>query len=295
MSIGFDTDSSKWHEFEWLKSLFGSGSVSGTGIGMNVERIDGLEVPTDEPVVFVQRPHVENIRKVLANWSAVGAKFYVLHLSDEYGTDPVDFYEWPTCLGVVRTYIRDDLVANPSEKVCIIPLGPHWSVPGIAVQTHTPRPPFRELVWSFIGTGWKGRKEKLGILRGIPGDNRCDFMDDWNSPNMIGREESLAVLLNSWTVPCPGGQNAETFRIYEALEAGAVPILVNEEGMGKFLGWLGSKLPLIVGSDWTHAANIIHTLRAKPEVYEEYRNNLLAAWENQKTKVKGDVVRVFGI
>jgi GR25 family glycosyltransferase involved in LPS biosynthesis len=293
VSIGFDTDSSKWHEFEWLKSLFGSESES--GIGLNVERIDSTEVPTDEPVVFVQRPHAENIRKVLARWSAVGAKFYVLHLSDEYSTDPVDFYEWPTCLGVVRTYIRDDLTANPSEKVYIIPLGPHWSVPGVAVQTHTPRPPFRELVWSFIGTGWMGRKEKLELLRGIPGDNRCVLMDEWNSPNMIGREESLAVLLNSWTVPCPGGQNAETFRIYEALEAGAVPILVNEEKMGKFLGWLGSKLPLIVGSDWTHAANIIHTLRAKPEVYEEYRNNLLAAWEAMKTRVREDVARVFRI
>ena len=285
VSIGFETDSSQWYEFGWWKTLF-DGKV-----GMTVESIAEGALPDDAPIVFLQRPHVDKARAELARWSAAGKKFYCLHLSDEYASDAIDFYDLPGCLGVVRNYVRGDLPA----KALVVPLGPHWAVPGGVPHTHTPRPPFRELTWSFIGTGWKGRKEKLALLNGVTGDNKCVFMDDWNSPKMLGREETLAVLLNSWFVPCPGGQNAETFRVYEALEAGAVPILVKEEGMEKYLEELGKKLPILVATDWNHAANLMHTLRAKPEVYEQYRDHILASWLAAKEKVKGDIVGAFGL
>jgi len=194
----------------------------------------------------------------------------------------------------VRNYIRPGLDAFGS-KVLVIPLGHHWAVPGGVPHTHTPRPPFRELAWSFIGTGWKGRKEKLQALVVLEEEHRCVFMDEWNSPKMLGREETLAVLLNSWTVPCPGGQNPETFRVYEALEAGAVPIVVKEEGNDAWLAFLGKYIPLLVAGSWEHAAQIVHTLRAKPEVYEQFRCQLLEKWMESKEGVKGDVRRVLGL
>jgi GR25 family glycosyltransferase involved in LPS biosynthesis len=285
VSIGFDTDSSKWHEFTWLKDIFGG------RIGMTVERIGDGQTPSDEPIVFVQRPWVDKTAVELVRWSSAGAKFYVLHLSDEYGADRIDFYGLPGCLGVVRNYIRPGL----SEKVLVIPLGPHWAIPGSVPHTHTPKPPFRELAWSFIGTGWKGRREKLRALMGIGEEHRCVFMDEWNSPKMLGREETLAVLLNSWMVPCPGGQNPETFRVYEALEAGAVPIVVKEEGNDAWLAFLGKYIPLLVAGSWEHAAQIVHTLRAKPEVYEQFRSHVLAKWMESKEGVKGNVRRVLGL
>jgi len=288
VSIGFDTDSSKWHEFGWLKDMFGG------HVGMTVERMDAGQTPSDEPIVFVQRPWVDKTALELARWSSAGAKFYVLHLSDEYSADRIDFYGLPGCLGVVRNYIRADLGAF-GNKVLVIPLGPHWSIPGGVPHTHTPKPPFRELAWSFIGTGWKGRREKLRALMGIGEEHRCVFMDEWNSPKMLGREETLAVLLNSWMVPCPGGQNPETFRVYEALEAGAVPIVVKEEGNDAWLAFLGKYIPLMVAGSWEHAAQIVHTLRAKPEVYEQFRAHVLAKWMESKEGVKGDVRRVLGL
>ena len=288
VSIGFDTDSSKWHEFGWLKDMFGG------HVGMTVERMDAGQTPSDEPIVFVQRPWVDKTALELARWSSAGAKFYVLHLSDEYSADRIDFYGLPGCLGVVRNYIRAELGAF-GDKVLVIPLGPHWAVPGGVPHTHTPKPPFRELAWSFIGTGWKGRREKLRALMGIGEEHRCVFMDEWNSPKMLGREETLAVLLNSWMVPCPGGQNPETFRVYEALEAGAVPIVVKEEGNDAWLAFLGKYIPLMVAGSWEHAAQIVHTLRAKPEVYEQFRAHVLAKWMESKEGVKGDVRRVLGL
>jgi len=158
---------------------------------------------------------------------------------------------------------------------------------------HTPRPPFRELAWSFVGTGWCGRREKLEPLKAIPGEHRLALMDDWNSPKMLGREETLAILLNSWCVPCPAGNNGETFRVYEALEAGAVPVVVQEEGMELFFKFIGPKLPLLLANSWTNAAQLIYTLKAQPEMYEQYRGQILAAWEVCKKDARDSVKRVF--
>merc|ERR1719487_373761 len=42
----------------------------------------------------------------------------------------------------------------------------------------------------------------------------------------ISNSRYMRQLCDSVLVPCPGGQNPETFRHYEVLEAGAIPIFV---------------------------------------------------------------------
>ena len=118
-------------------------------------------------------------------------------------------------------------------------------------------------------------------------------MEKWNSPKMLGREESLGILLNSWFVPCPAGNNAETYRMYEALEAGAVPVIVKEGDCDQFLQLIGRYLPLMVCDNWPHAGQLMFTLMKNVDLYEQYRNSLLSAWEQCKAQVKASVLRVF--
>ena len=290
ISIGFNTDSSIWHEYAWLKQLL----LENAKIDMNVQRVElDAPPPKDEPIVYIQRPHGEGIRKVLMRWTSQGAKFFVLHLSDEYGTDPIDFYDWPSCLGVIRNYVRPDV--KDSGKVRVIPLGFHWAITNGMPLNRTPRPPFREYVWSFIGTRWNSREEKLEPLNSLPVEKRCVMMDDWNSPKMLSREETLSVLLNSWLIPCPSGQNSETYRFYEALEAGAVPILSKDDISAEYIQYLQNWLPLLLADNWSHAAQLVFALKSKPDVYEQYRLQLLNAWELMKHDVKGVVKSVFRV
>ena len=120
-------------------------------------------------------------------------------------------------------------------------------------------------------------------------------MDDWNSSKMLGREETLSVMLNSWCIPCPSGQNSETYRFYEALEAGAIPILSKGDVTEDYLRFLQRWLPLLLAENWEHAAQLIFTLKSKPEVYEQYRNQLLNAWENMKADVRNIVKKVYHV
>jgi GR25 family glycosyltransferase involved in LPS biosynthesis len=278
-------DMSKMYEYAWFKMIFPDDKY-------NLEVFSVETPPKDIPIVIVQAPHVSEIADKLATWSSAGATFYVLHLSDEYSADRVDFYDLPGCLGVIRNYLRKDVAEN--SKVSVIPLGFHWALPRCNPALNTPRPPFREFGWSFVGTGWAGRKEKLEVLNGIPDcKSKLVFMDEWNSPKMLGREESLGVLLNSWFVPCPAGNNAETYRIYEALEAGAVPVIVKEESNEEFLQLIGRYLPIMVCDNWAHAGQLIFTLLKNVELYEQYRNSLLNTWEQSKIRVKDTIMQVF--
>jgi GR25 family glycosyltransferase involved in LPS biosynthesis len=268
-------DMSKWYEFAWIKQIF-------SFMPFEIELVS--EPPTDVPIVVVQKPLDST---VLKGWSDAGIEFYVLHMSDEFCNDPIDFYDLPGCKGVIRNYWRGDL----GPKVVTIPLGFHWAIPNGEPHIHTPRPPFRELAWSFVGTGWLGRREKLAPLTQV-GEHKVVFMDDWNSPNMLGREECLSIMLNSWCIPCPSGHNGETFRFYEALEAGAVPIVVKEGG--DFLKFVSSYFQIMVANNWEHAAQLVYTLKQQPEVYEKYRNGVLAGWESMKAKAKEDVRKILG-
>ena len=274
-------DMSKWYEFAWIKQIFSFMP------NFEIELLRHDEMPSDVPIVVLQRP-VEQANIVLKDWSDAGLEFYVLHMSDEFCSDSIDVYQLPGCKGVVRNYWRGDL----GSKVVTIPLGFHWAIPNGEPYIHTPRPPFRELAWSFVGTGWLGRKEKLNPLTQI-GENKVVFMDDWNSPSMLCREECLSIMLNSWCIPCPSGHNGETFRFYEALEAGAVPIVVRE-GNEAFLKFVFGYFQIMVANSWEHAAQLVYTLKQQPEVYELYRNGVLAGWEKMKSKAKEDVRKILG-
>jgi hypothetical protein len=273
------------YEYSWLQQLFGD------DIPLEIEQV--CEPQDDSPIVLIQGSLVEVAEEILQGWKKAGKTFYLLHLSDEDGRDSIEMYSWKECLGVIRNYVRGD--APDSDKVKTIPLGWHWAISNGEPYLHTPQPPFREFVWSFVGTGWCGRKEKLEVLKQIPGDHKLVFQDIWNSKDMLGREENMSILLNSWFIPCPGGQNPETFRIYEALEAGAIPIIVKEEGFQPLLEYLAKWLPLIVADNWVHAAQIIFSFKSKPEIYEQYRIQVLMGWEKCKKDCKEIIKSIYRI
>jgi hypothetical protein len=285
-------DMSKLFEFAWFKQIFAETAK----LSLEIEDISSTAIqspPDDEPIVILQRPFLDEARHVLQAWKAKGVGFYCLHISDEFGQDPVDFYQWDECRGVLRNYVRPDV--QESEKIKIIPLGFHWAISNGEPFLHTPQPPFRELAWSFVGTGWQGRREKLEVFKQIPFEHKLLFQDDWNSKDKLGRDEMLSLYLNSWCIPCPGGQNAETFRAYEALEAGAIPIFVKENGNDAYLAYISRWLPLLHCDSWLHAAQLIMTLKAKPEIYEQYRIQILTGWESMKKEVKRWVCQVYQV
>ena len=278
------------YEREWLQELLGKET------SFLIEQISETSKPTDKPIVIVQRPWVDTYKSLFEKWSIQGIEFYVLHLSDEFDDDDISFYELPQCLGVVRIYQRADIPVSVKSKVLVIPLGYHWTLAGGSEDpvNKTPRLPFRNVVWSFYGTNWQDRQKKLEPLQQIQ-PHSLRLVDSWDSPEKLTRNQYVASLLDSLFVPCPSGNNSETFRLYEALECGCIPLYVKTPGDEVYVEWLQTEIGLLPVSNWNEAAAlIVHFLKEK-DLLEGYRNQLLIRWKSWKERLGVNLKQVWGL
>lgn len=268
------------HECDWLMELFGNPS------SFPIEKVKPNDPPpSDCPVVVIQRPHVRVVKDMLERWDSFGAKFYVLHMSDEEWQDPLDFYSLESCVKVLRFYTRQ----TPSpEKVTYLPLGYHWTrrEPHQDVLVRTPKTPFRTLAWSFQGTGWNGREELLRPLMNMADlKKKAVFLKEWNDPAAAPKEEYVETLLDSIFVPCPDGANPETFRFYEALDCGCIPLVVKTPKNAAWLDVVCENLQILPVDNWTDAANLMAHLLKNTHLLEGYRNKVLSSWMAWKKRL----------
>ena len=185
---------------------------------------------------LVHRPHVEEWALAFA---ALETPFHVLHMSDEFGTDPIDYYGLPMCKKVVRTYHRPNL---PSH-VITIPLGYHHKPTTTMVTPSNDR----KMVWSFHGTDWFNRSEQLKQFQPYT-PHHCKLQPQWNDPSRTKKADYLSLLSNSKFCPILRGNNMETFRLYEALEAGTLPVAIESN---EYTAWIDEHLHLSDVYQWT--------------------------------------------
>ena len=281
------------YEKEWLYELFGKPGP------LPIDKIQISDPPPvggKVPIVILQRPWDQRYNALLQKWSAADVKFYIVHMSDEHCTDDISSYTFPGCLKVIRMYDRANMTDEERAKCIIIPLGYHWTLRGGGCPfplERTPRLPFRSTRWSFFGTDWNGqRSAKFAPIMNF-GPNRCKFLKEWNSKEMIGYDEYIGVLLDTVFVPCPGGNNFETYRFYEALECGCVPVIVREPGDELFVKMITSNLPLIPVKNWDEANALMQQLYNDKNLLEAYRINILNAWRIWKEKLQATIKEAF--
>jgi hypothetical protein len=88
--------------------------------------------------------------------------------------------------------------------------------------------------------------------------------------------------------PCPAGwSNLETFRVYEALEAGCIPIVENRPGFDYFTRLLGPH-PMPTVATWGDAATLVKRLKAEDGL-EPLRQTCAAWWAQYKHALTTEV------
>jgi GR25 family glycosyltransferase involved in LPS biosynthesis len=265
-----------FYELGWLEELF--------QIPVVPEAVS-MDDPLDE------RPLIAIVRKTLwdeqIQWlkklSEKGRIFKIVHLSDEFSSDPIDFYKLPSITGVLRNYWRTDLPNDP--KILVIPLGYHWKAPPEILFDDRP------LVWSFAGTDWKNRSRNMRPLN-ILEPNETEWYQGWRDPKNLSEVEYMKLMMNSKFIPCPRGQNVETYRFYEALECGCIPLFVDEPETS---GWMrqfdmGSQsMDFFRIESWSAMAEIMEHFNKNPSEMLQYRSLILKGWKLFKTAIKEKV------
>ena len=205
-----------------------------------------------------------------------GLRFGLVHLTDEGSDNDVSSY--PDCNFVVRNFYRQGM----QNHVLTIPLG--WTV-GTKNRQGDKTSADRSLNWSCIVHRLdQSRVDLANIFQGMP--NGMFYAVDHHGPR-LSTEEMSRIYRDSIFVPCPSGRiTPESFRVFEALENGAIPIVQKTDY------WhicYGIDFPAIQVFSWQEARETINIMLGDPMVLEKYRRNCVEWWTNSKIKTKRQV------
>lgn len=263
-------------EYSWLEELFGEAFI-------RIDNIAPDHTPLDtHPIFIVLKDSFVDSVKMFQVYEEHKKPFSVIHLSDEHPnneeySDYVDWYSLSMCKKILRPYPRQNVPCP--EKVTTIPLGyckKRLPTTNIADKT---------LVWSFVGTDWFHRKERLEPwLQVTP--NKCIFFDKWMDESQLSAKEYSELCGSSLFIPCMRGQSSETFRLWEALEHGAIPIYVREPDDGEFYEMVTKHIPIMSLPSWVDAIEYVVGLLKHQDLLIAYRNLLLKKWLDWKKELK---------
>ncbi|TAK99028.1 MAG: hypothetical protein EPO08_17490 [Rhodospirillaceae bacterium] len=266
-------------ERDWLRSLLG-------GIVAR-EVVDNTWSHVSDPMIVVDNRLVEAKVPYYRQAFERGARIILVHLSDEAFRNDTGAYQY--CEAVIRNY-RSEILAE-SSRIFFFPLG---CKAGFITAGRVPKPAAaRRHLWSFAGDVKKfTRAEMLEAMSSL-GEGFRHLTEGFNTTDCLPIGDYRALLDETVIVPCPGGwSNLETFRVYEALEAGCIPIVERRPGFDYFTDLLGPHpMPTIVR--WREAADLVRQLQAEDRL-EVTRQACAAWWQSYKpslTQSLADFVR----
>jgi hypothetical protein len=225
------------------------------------------------------------VDRYLRAFEEKGYLFGVIHLGDEDYTSPIDFY--PRCAFVLRHYWKQEFQNSP--HVMTFPLGfrnGFWSSnsPEKLRESH-----LRSLVWSFAGQVTKSSREHMvRCLKQIKGDRFLHETRSFVDSNALVGQKYRAMLGNTLFAPCPRGWwNLDSFRVYEALECGAIPIV--EKGPIDYFSLFFGDHPFLTVESWDEAPTLVRQLMANPEQLEKRRQACADWWQACKADFKNQI------
>jgi hypothetical protein len=229
-------------EYEWITEVFKP--VLGEQIFENERRVvlDNCLLidayPRSHPTKYYQQFRGKNA--------------WLFHRADETYEGGYEVYN--NFRGVFRTYWYS--VFDP-HWVMQLPLGFSNGMLGATSRKSSAERPF---LWSFSGEGGKTtRPDMLEALVGI-GPNFVHITDRGQA-RPLGKTQYIQVLRDSVFVPCcMGNANLDCYRVYEALECGAVPILEKRISLDYFRQLLGDH-PMPAFTNWRQAARFLNAIQ----------------------------------
>jgi len=259
-------------EQQWLEEIF----------GRSIEWIYSTEEFEPGAVVVVYYQHT-TAASTIEGWinRHLDLSISLFHASDEHCSADISIYKHSSIKTVFRNYWRPECV---SEKVIHLPLG-YTNDTCSSVPLSKPR----KYTWSFAGAmDRKGRLEQLQQLCKSVTNYKLHTNPTWNSPTNLSKPSYVEMLQNSKIVPCLAGfWNVESYRFYEAMENGAIPIIPLDEKnsyMNIFQGSLNP--PILALTDCSMLGKVVTMLEKNPSIIASVQRDLINWWTGYKLYLK---------
>jgi len=181
-------------------------------------------------------------------------------------------------------------------KTYAVPLGYHHSFgreTGIIGDTSRTK----KYPWSFFGHIKNEEREKmLKAFSALPdrlGEGQLHRTTSFNGPDAILGDVVAETFDQTFFVPCPlGFRSPDSFRVMEALERRAIPVVVKFHGIDYFNFTFGDH-PFIVGNNWEDAANMCRGFLENPKDLSAKLEQVEAWYQSYLLSLQLDVAELL--
>lgn len=264
-------------ETDWLRSLLPS----------DMEEVTECDDLVDDALIVFN--HSIDYESYFKRYEDAGKSFAAIHLSDETLGDSVEFYKYNGCQFVVRNYHHP--IHSLRYNVITIGLGckqGYYACLDSALVNSTAQ---RYYHWCFAGNlhDQERRKAVQTFLPIIPYKLHTTT-DGFNSAQSLSTKDYAQWLQESKFAICPVGQgNIDSFRFYEACEAGAIPVVICNTpyqnyptSYWHYMFPMCNDFPFIMAKDWDDAYGQMQVILMHKEKYEEMQKALCVFWQYVK-------------
>ena len=150
----------------------------------------------------------------------------------------------------------------------------------------------KKYTWCFAGQihAQGGRAKMIESLKKCNGEYHLQVNEGWQSKDSLGAQDYRGILSDSFFVPCPrGNTSVDTFRLYEALEVGSIPIVEKSDYWENLLG----EHPLIETDCWDGIHKDINLLLENKQWVEEHSKKIQKWWSDYKISLKSKIKNII--
>ena len=240
-----------------------------------------MEKPPNRVIVY-PGIQMDSAPALLLLRSRKGEKVVLIHLSDEKLRHRRGIYKAFDL--VLRNYFDPRL--SFKSNVYQVPLG--WTEQFNSREPSDKTPAY---LWSFCGAIKADREKMLNQLKDI-GESFTHISSSWGSDDQLPPDEVRTVYEKSCFVLCPqGNAHIDSFRVMEALQAGAVPVSVKFLRRDFFRFTFGNH-PFVVADDWDHAGKILSYFEAHPDQAIQLRTQTRIWYQEYLKKLEHDIAAI---
>ena len=228
-----------------------------------------------DDILIIIDSSVEEKSKLYTKLNLIFSKIFLFHLGDEFGRHDLSKI-YNTCNFVWRPFCSNKYFNN--EKVKCIPIG---YKSGVLYKNKGNR----KYKWAFTGTPHKTSRHDLLFQFNNIEPFFCHKTEKFNQKN-ISVDEMNDVLSSTEFIPCPYGFfHPETYRLYEALECGCIPIV---ESAYEYYERLFPNNPFITIDKWEDAKS---TVQGWDKDQIKKKSEECSAWWNKQKNYMQDFIK----
>ncbi len=225
----------------------------------------------------------------------------VIHLSTTYTPESTQFYA--DASAVFRQYWTEEIELRlPGNRST----APHttWLPQGFGRFENLPalKGPLqaRKNLWTWLGSVGMSRPQRPRMVEGLQGapshiieSGKLHVFENFAGAEAMLPLEYSSTLYDSVFLPLPAGHSADQYRLWEAFEAGCVPIFLSgqmEQG-SVLLPIQALNFSFLEVDDWLHLPKLLEELSVERQQdpslqrYQQIADHNEAIWKNLKSNI----------